>query len=215
VLTRYVGEYPDPFAQAIEARYQLAEMAKGRGDDAERQRWLAALVDADAYAGNERTDRSLYLAAHAQLELAEPARRSFEVSALVAPLDQSLRLKRERMEVALAAYTKAAGYGIPEVTTAATYYLAEIYHDLSRDLFASERPPELSALELDQYEILLEEQAFPFEEEAIELHEVNAARTVEGVYDDWVAESLAELAQLMPGRYAKHEKGERLVTAIW
>jgi len=215
VLERYVTDYPEPFAQAIEARHELAELALGRGDASARTRWLEDLVAADALAGAERTDRSLWLAAHAQLELAEPARRSFEVSALVAPLEQSLRLKRERMEVALAAYTRAAGYGVPEVTTAATFYLAEIYHDLSRDLFASERPPELSALELDQYEILLEEQAFPFEEEAIELHEVNAARTVEGVYDDWVAQSLTELAELMPGRYAKHEKGERLVTAIY
>ena len=214
-LTRYVGEYPDPFAQAIEARHQLAELARVRSDYLERQRWLADLVDADAAAGSQRTDRSLYLAAHAQLELALPLRESFEVSELVAPLDQSLRQKRERMEVALAAYTRAAGYGVPEVTTAATYYLAEIYHDLSRDLLESERPPELSALELDQYEILLEEQAFPFEEEAIGLHEVNAARTAEGVYDEWVAESLVELAELMPGRYAKYEKGDRLVTAIW
>ena len=215
VLERYVTEYPDPFAQAIEARYQLSELALARGDEVARSRWLEDLVTADALAGAERTDRSLYLAAHAQLELAEPARRSFEVSELVVPLAESLSRKRERMEVALAAYTRAAGYGVPEVTTAATYYLAEIYHDLSRDLFASERPPELSALELDQYEILLEEQAFPFEEEAIELHEVNAARTAEGVYDEWVHQSLTELAELMPGRYAKFEKGERLVTSIY
>jgi TolA-binding protein len=215
VLERYVAEYPEPFAQSIEARHQLAELAGAGGNENERARWLESLVAADAAAGSERSDRSLYLAAHAQLELAEPALRSFEVSQLVAPLDQSLRLKRQRMEVALAAYRQAAAYGVPEVTTAATYRLAEIYHGLSRDLFASERPPELSALELDQYEILLEEQAFPFEEQAIELHEVNAARTIDGVYDEWVAESLTELAVLMPGRYAKHEKGERLVTAIW
>jgi TolA-binding protein len=214
VLERYVAEYPEPFSQAIEARNQLADLALDRGDASARIRWLEDLVAADALAGAARTDRSLYLAAHAELELAEPARRSFEVSELVAPLEQSLTMKRERMEVALAAYTRAASYGVPEVTTAATYYLAEIYHDLSRDLFASERPPELSALELDQYEILLEEQAFPFEEEAIELHEVNAARTAEGIYDEWVAQSLTELAELNPGRYAKFEKGERLVTSI-
>lgn len=215
VLTRYVDTYPDPFPQALEARQQLVELATARGNDAERQRWLESIVTADAGAGAERSDRSRYLAAHAQLELAEPARRAFEVSRLVAPLDQSLRLKRERMEVALAAYRKAAEYGVAEVTTAATYQLAELYHGLSRDLVDSERPADLSDLELAQYEILLEEQAFPFEEDAIELHEVNAARTAEGVYDEWVAQSLSELASLMPSRYAKHEKGEQLVQQIW
>jgi TolA-binding protein len=214
VLTRYVERYPRPYDAALEARRELAEIAAEQGDTAARLSWLEAIVAVDATAGPERTDRSRFLAAHAQLELAEPARRAFEVSRLVVPLDQSLRLKRERMEIALAAYRKAADYGIAEVTTAATFRLAELYQGLSRDLFESERPAELTGLELSQYDILLEEQAFPFEEQAIELHEVNAARTVDGVYDAWVAESLAALAELMPGRYAKPEKREYLVSNI-
>ena len=60
------------------------------------------------------------------------------------------------------------------MTTAANYEIAELYHALSKDLYASERPAELNTDELEQYDILLEEQAFPFEEEAIELHEKNA-----------------------------------------
>ncbi|MDX1563015.1 MAG: hypothetical protein R3305_08810, partial [Gammaproteobacteria bacterium] len=110
---------------------------------------------------------------------------------------------------------KAAEYGVAEVTTAATFRLAELYQNLSRDLYDSERPAELTQLELAQYDILLEEQAFPFEEEAIQLHELNAARTVDGIYDEWVESSFAALAELMPGRYAKYEKGERLVATIW
>jgi TolA-binding protein len=214
ILARYVERYPEPFAASIEARQQLVELAMDRGDDEARLGWLEAIVTADARAGPDRTDRSRYLAAHAQLELAEPARRAFEVSRLVIPLDQSLRLKRERMEVALDAYTRAAEYGVADVTTAATYRLAELYHALSQDLYDSERPDELSDLELAQYDILLEEQAFPFEEQAIELHEVNAARTVDGVFDQWVENSLAALAELMPGRYAKFEKGESFVSDI-
>jgi hypothetical protein len=118
------------------------------------------------------------------------------------------------MEEALAAYGKAADYGVGEVTTAANYEIAELYHALSKDLYASERPPELTGEELEQYGILLEEQAFPFEEEAIELHETNAARTVEGIYDQWVQKSLAALVELLPGRYAKSEIGESFVEAI-
>jgi hypothetical protein len=118
------------------------------------------------------------------------------------------------MEAALEAYGKAADYGVAEVTTAATFELADLYHGLSRDLFASERPAELTAAELEQYDLLLEEQAYPFEEEAIELHEVNAARTVDGLYDEWVAKSLTALATLVPVRYAKPEIGEQFVSAI-
>jgi hypothetical protein len=78
----------------------------------------------------------------------------------------------------------------------------------------SERPAELSELELSQYEILLEEQAFPFEEQAIDVHQVNAARTADGVYDDAVRASLDALAALLPVRYAKNEQGEVYVATI-
>ena len=67
--------------------------------------------------------------------------------------------------------------------------MAELYRQLGADLMASERPKNLNAEELEQYDVLLEEQAFPFEEKAIELHETNAQRTGDGVYDDWVQRS--------------------------
>ena len=102
-----------------------------------------------------------------------------------------------------------------EVTTAATFQIAELYNRFSQDLFDSERPANLNAAELEQYDILLEEQAYPFEEKAIELHEVNAARTGSGVYDEWVQASLAKLALLMPVRYAKDEQGEAVVATIY
>jgi len=41
--------------------------------------------------------------------------------------------------------------------------------------------------------VLLEEQAFPFEEKAIQLHQVNTARAKEGTYDEWVQKSFAAL----------------------
>jgi len=213
-FARYVERYPSPIAAAVEARLRLAELAASRGDRAEELRWLASIVEADASAGSERTERTRLVAARAQLTLAEPLRDQFRAVRLVAPLERNLALKRERMERALEAYGKAADYGFVEVTTAATYEIAELYHTLGKDLLESERPAELAPDELEQYEILLEEQAFPFEEQAIEVHELNAARTADGVYDEWVRKSLDALAELMPARYAKSEIGESFVSAI-
>ena len=99
---------------------------------------------------------------------------------LVVPLKKSLAEKRKAMEAALKAYTQAADYQVAEVTTAATYESAELYRQLGKDLMSSERPKNLSKDEMEQYNVLLEEQAFPFEEKAIKLHEVNTARTKEG-----------------------------------
>ena len=211
---RFVERYPHPVPQAVEARQKLVDIADSAGNQADRTHWLQELVAADAGAGAERNDRTRYLAAKAQLRLAEPARDAFLGTKLVVPLDKSLKTKKARMEQALAAYGKAADYGVAEVTTAANYEIAELYDALSKDLFASERPKELSAQELEQYNVLLEEQAYPFEEQAIKLHEVNAARTADGIYDEWVKKSLAALAKLLPVRYAKAELGETVVEAI-
>ncbi|MGD9832345.1 MAG: hypothetical protein AB7U92_06315, partial [Piscinibacter sp.] len=59
-----------------------------------------------------------------------------------------------------------------------------------------------------------EEQAFPFEEKAIELHEANAARASQGIYDKWVKQSFEALAKLRPVRYGKAERAEGVVDAI-
>jgi hypothetical protein len=62
--------------------------------------------------------------------------------------------------------------------------------------------------------VLLEEQAFPFEEKSIELHEVNVQRTGDGVYDDWIRRSFEVLAKLKPARYAKGEISEEYVPTL-
>jgi len=126
------------------------------------------------------------LAAKATLTLAAPFREQFRSIKLVVPLKKSLAEKRKAMEAALKAYEQAADYQVAEVTTAATFESAELYRQLGKDLMSSERPKNLSKDELEQYDVLLEEQAFPFEEKAIKLHEVNAARTKDGTDDEWV-----------------------------
>ena len=79
---------------------------------------------------------------------------------------------------------------------------------------ASQRPAGLSALELEQYELLLEEQAFPIEEQAIDVFETNVERMDQGIYDQWVQRSIDSLAEIVPARYAKQEKYELPINTI-
>jgi TolA-binding protein len=214
MLEAFVKHFPQPLNPAMEARNKLSAIAAKAGDIAARDAWLRDSIAADRAAGPARTDRSRALAARATLTLAAPAREEFRRIKLVAPLKKSLAEKRKAMEAAIKAYEQAADYQVLEVTTAATYESAELYRQLGKDLMSSERPKNLSKDELEQYDVLLEEQAFPFEEKAIKLHEVNAARAKEGTYDEWVQKSYAALAQLNPGRYGKVEVGEALVETI-
>jgi hypothetical protein len=214
MLEAFVKHFPQPLNPAMEARNKLSTIAAKAGDTVGRDSWLRDIIAADRAAGAARTDRSRALAAKATLTLAIPVREEFRRIKLVAPLKKSLAEKRKAMEAALKAYEQAADYQVADVTTAATFESAELYRQLGKDLMSSERPKNLSKDELEQYDVLLEEQAFPFEEKAIKLHEVNAARTKEGTYDEWVQKSFAALAQLNPGRYGKVEIGEQLVESI-
>jgi tetratricopeptide (TPR) repeat protein len=214
MLEAFVKHFPQPSGPAMEARNKLSMMAAKAGDFSGRDYWLKEIIAADRSAGPARTDRSKALAAKATLTLAAPTREQFKNIKLVVPLKKSLAEKRKAMEAALKAYEAAADYQVADVTTAATFESAELYRQLGKDLMSSERPKNLKKDELEQYDVLLEEQAFPFEEKAIKLHEVNTARTKDGTYDEWVQKSFAALAQLNPGRYGKAEIGEQLVESI-
>lgn len=215
VLNEIVASYPNPLAESIEAQYRLLEIARKAGSNSEVTARLEDMIRVDATAGAQRSDRTRFLAAKASLELAEPVRKRFEVVKLTQPLANSLKLKKELMEDVITAYSGAADYGVAEVTTAATFRLGEVYERFSIELMQSDRPKELDADALEQYEILLEEQAFPFEEKAIDLYTANANRAPSGVYDEWVQRSFEQLARLMPARYAKEERGEDVVTTLY
>jgi cellulose synthase operon protein C len=214
MLERMVRDYPTPVADAIEIRQRLLDAAVKSGNTERQRYWQREIVKADAGAGSARTERSQYLAARAQLALAEPTRDAFRSVQLVAPLKKTLIAKKKAMEAAIAAYKQVAEYQVAETTTAATFETAELYRELGHDLMASERPKKLSADELEQYDTLLEEQAFPFEEQAISIYELNAKRAPEGVYDESVRRSFDALAKLKPARYGKVEFSEGWIATL-
>ena len=131
------------------------------------------------------------------------------------PLNVTMVKKTKALQKAMKAYQKTAAYGVSEFSTEAGYRMADIYAQLSLDLMDSDRPDGLNELELEQYEILLEEQAFPFEDSAIDIHSQNVSRSWIGIYDDWVKNSFKELKKLLPGRYDKSEKVQELINELY
>jgi tetratricopeptide (TPR) repeat protein len=214
MLEKFVGGNPTPIVDAEEARQRLADYATKSGDVSRRDFWYHEIIKADAQAGAQRTDRTHYLAAKAQLALAEPGRDAFRTVRLTAPLKKSLVAKRKALEGAMDGYKRAAEYQVAEVTTAATFEMAELYRTLSKDIMSSERPKNLKGDELEEYNSLLEEQVFPFEEQAIKAHELNTVRAKDGMYDEWVQKSFKVLAELKPARYGKTELTQDVVTSL-
>jgi tetratricopeptide (TPR) repeat protein len=211
---QFVSDFPKPPEQAIEARQKLVDLYFKQKQHGKRDHWRREIIKADARAGKGRTDRTRFLAAQASLALVQPVHQGFKRVRLKAPLKKNLKRKKQQMQQAISGYKKAADYGVSEVTTAATYHIGELYQEFGKALMNSERPKGLNEEELEQYEILLEEQAYPFEDKAINLHEANIKRTTTGIYDEWVKKSFRALAEILPARYAKSEKGEERIDEV-
>lgn len=210
----YAHQYPKPFDPALEAHYQLDQIYARLGDEDKRRFWLDKIITLHNKAGQEQSDRSRYLAASAAFELGEFERARFEKVALTLPLNKSVTVKNGYLQAAQKRYTQAVQLGVLEFTTSSTFHLGELYAQMSEALNKSERPKGMDELEQEEYEFLLEEQAFPLEEAAIEIHQTNAGRTRDHLYDQWIRKSFASLAKLMPGQYAKPERVSNYVDQI-
>ena len=211
----YAHAYEQPLGIRMEAMNRLAQLYD-EGDEVKKQRfWLDKMMAAHDATGAAQTDRSLYLAAQASNVLADDYYWAFLDIKLTIPLKKSLKRKKSAMDKAVKAYNKTNQYGVEQFSTQATYRLARIYQGLANDLMDSERPVNLDLLELEQYELLLEEQAYPFEEKSIAIYQTNTRRSWEGVYDRWVQDSFIALEKLMPARFAKAEKKVFLTEDIY
>ena len=215
VYTQYTEQFPSPAEDAIESYRIIADIYRSNNDIGNYHRYLQKIISADAKAGRERTDRTRYLAAQSLLVLTEIDVNEFMAVELTKPFKKKLALKKKRMSTALDSLTRLLEYQVSNTTTAATYYIAEIYLHFSQALAGSERPSGLNELELEQYELALEEQAYVFEEKAISVYEKNTELLDAGIHDPWVDKSIARLSTLFPAQYAKQEQKSGYLKSLY
>ncbi len=202
----YLKAFSQPHDVAQEARYQLLLLQPTPASVKARTQLQEEIVKAERAAfSTVQTDRSKFITAQALLALGNGQSDAFKVVRLSHPLKKSLNLKRQRMKQAIAYYEQSMSYGIAPILSQAQYQIAELYRILAKDLLSSERPQGLDELALEQYNLLLEEQAYPFEEQAIGIYQKNTSLVKQEIYDEYVRQSYARLAELMPARYQKLE----------
>ena len=74
----YAETYPAPADLALEAMQHIDELYATPGDQAKRRFWLHKKIELVATMGTAAPDRAKYLAAEAQLVLADDARAAFD-----------------------------------------------------------------------------------------------------------------------------------------
>ena len=203
-LGQYVENYPKPFGQYMEALYKLAQL--NASDNKARQAALDKIQQsANQAAFSDKTERTAFIAAWAQLQKANEQYSQFQRIRLVEPLAQNLALKKQALQNCVSLYTQAGANNQLDILAEASFQVASIYEDFAKALLASERPRNLRGDDLEQYNILLEDQAFPFEDKAIEFHQINLGR-LKTADNPWLHKSLDALKRLTPARYGRSAK---------
>lgn len=190
---------PDPDTAADHVQQQtMRQRLIESGVDAARQQ--KALVTREA-ASPWHSEETLLWAGKAALALGASVAQGFAAIRLEHPLERALERKQVAMEQAQAYFLEAESFAGETVASEVLYRRAELYRTLAADLMASEVPAELNELEAMQYQMLLEEEAWPLEERAMELHSRNHGRIASQGFDEWIGQSLEALAVMHPGRY--------------
>ncbi len=204
---KYAKTYKKPFSQNMESMQKLVVLNTIINKPKVSSYWQNQIVKKDKRASNkQKTARTKYITSTTLLAFARSKDRLYRKYKLVHPLQKNLRRKKKAMQQAVRLYGRASVYKLSETSTEATYAIAAIYNDFSKALLKSEIPKNLSTDEQEQYKILLEDQAFPFEEKAIEFYEINMEHIKNNTYNDWVKKSFSNLKTIFPVRYNRDVK---------
>ncbi len=205
LFKRYARTYEKPFAVRMEARFRLAELYQQTNQVDKKLFWLRRIIDGDKLGKELRNDRSKWLAAWANAEYGDYYAKEFRKLRLTSSLDKTLPKKNKMLQNATKRYEMAAEYEILEFVTMSSYKIAQIYQQLAFELRQVSPPRGLSKEEKVMYSEIIEEQAHPFEQLALELHMANVERAWKGAFNKWVNSSFETMKELQPSRFDKEE----------
>ncbi|TVZ39087.1 tetratricopeptide repeat protein [Alteromonadaceae bacterium 2753L.S.0a.02] len=205
LFKRYAYNYEQPFDTRMEARYHMAINYEAMGDEGKKLYWLRRIIDGDRKAGEQRSERSRWLGAWANMEYGNYFAEEFKRTRLRLPLVQSLPKKNDKLQSALQRYQQAADYGFLEFVTESSYKIGSLYQIFTSELRESPIPSGLSENDKATYREIIEQQALPFEDLAKEVHSANVSRAWSGDYNEWIEKSFTEMRVLNPQRFDKKE----------
>ncbi|MEO0443157.1 MAG: tetratricopeptide repeat protein, partial [Pseudomonadota bacterium] len=205
-FTAYAERYKQPFDRYMEALYGAAINHERLGEAVERNKWLVQIIQADARAGDKASSRSRWLAAWSNATFGDFYAQRFNATTLSLPIVKSIPQKNTWLQQSVEYYQLAADYGILEFVTMSSYKIGVLYRQFASDLRNSPVPQNLSADNQLTYAAILEEQAAPFDQLAIDVHQLNLERAWAGQFNRWINKSFAQMRILIPERFKKDER---------
>ncbi len=157
-------------------------------------------------AGNSTDDDMVYVA-KAKFSLAEEKLENFLELEITQPFERSLKLKEAVMKELLDDYTYVLKSKVAELQGTAFHKMGRVFENFRDSLIYSERPKDLTKEELEEYNFLLTERAYPLEENAVKAYE--SAIKASAKHDDPITifKAVERLARLRPALYKRELTG--------
>lgn len=198
VYERIIIWFTKPLEMILDTRYKLAVWYQSEGDSKRQRAQLEEIVKKRPYAkGNAELAEQV---ARAAVLLAEIDDKACQALRLTRPLEETLKRKKALLQSAIYYYNMALEQDAARYASQATYLKGALYLGFAQDLLDSERPLDLTHEEYEVYTVMLEEQAFPFEEKAIELFNAHLSTGAGRGEDPWREKSRQALNRIRPGQ---------------
>ena len=200
-----VDEFREPVEGLTEQLFELGQdlESAGRWDEAKRN----YLETVNVHRRHIEVPLTLEHAAKAQLRIAQESFSRYQAVTIKPPIEETVTRKRELLQEVIRNFVDAGTFKVAEVSTASNFFLGSALEQFKDEILDSPRPDELTREELEEYVILLQELAYPFEEKALKAYRVNIERAVElEILDKWIEKSYHRMAELAPWAYLREEK---------
>ena len=205
----YAHKYEKPFDNRMEARFHLAELYLKANDRGRHLFWLRRIIEGDEKGGRDRTERSQYLGAWANVKYGDYFAYEFKRNKLRLPIEKSMQKKNTHLKDATVRYEMAANYGILEFVSQSTFKTADLYSQFGSELKAAPVPSGLSASDVEMYKNIMLQQGSPFLDLAASIHQNNIELSWKGYFNEWISKSFDAMQTLSPARFGKIEEDAR------
>ena len=209
IYQQYIKEPNALLAQSLEASERLYQAAILRNDMVAQKQELARQVEFNRTqfqrAPANVQPRLSYFAARALTLQTGPLIEEYRALDLTQPLNVSVARKQALLQKVLASQQPILDLKVAEYVTQSQFVLGDSFARFYQGILKNPAPKDLSDLEVEQYQITIEEQTQPLKDKAIEWHKANAT-LVQDTWDTWISQSFDALTTLSPGRYLRPVK---------
>ncbi|HLE09041.1 MAG TPA: tetratricopeptide repeat protein [Thermodesulfobacteriota bacterium] len=183
--------------EVLEATYRLGSAQIKGGKKKAGLSTLSVLI------GQAKEANSQFVAA-ARLFLLNDRLEGYLKVTLAQPFEETLKKKNELLDALTREYSELLNGNAAELLPEIFFSMGTALENFKDSVLFSERPADLTEDELKEYNFLLEETAYPYEERAVSAYENGIkAGAVQKLYGEWVEKSIERLKTLRPALYKR------------